>query len=145
MLDSTVPDSDTEEGAGLRPVKAGSYVNDFDDDEPRQKTPPAQTNGAGAGAGAAKSKTASLIEMYRERERAAQASPSKIPVRGPVPLAVGTAPPMNATGLAARPDVPPLDILDPPPPLLEPGRESPGRYVHGAPLHNVLEEPEEEE
>ncbi|KAL1658464.1 hypothetical protein GGF50DRAFT_120835 [Schizophyllum commune] len=145
MLDSTVPDSDTEEGAGLRPVKAGSYVNDFDDDEPRQKTPPAQTNGAGAGAGAAKSKTASLIEMYRERERAGQASPSKIPVRGPVPLAVGTAPPMNATGLAARPDVPPLDILDPPPPLLEPGRESPGRYVHGAPLHNVLEEPEEEE
>ncbi|KAL1744757.1 hypothetical protein HDZ31DRAFT_63819 [Schizophyllum fasciatum] len=149
MMDASAPaDSDTEDG--LRPVKAGSYVNDFDDDEPRQKTPPAHANGAGAGAGAgaAKSKTASLIEMYRERERAGQASPSKIPVRGPVPLPVGAAPPMSATGLAGRPDVPPLEteILDPPPlPLLEPGRESPGRYVHGAPLHNVLEEPEEEE
>ncbi|KAL1698356.1 hypothetical protein EV121DRAFT_297272 [Schizophyllum commune] len=30
---STVPDSDTEEGAGLRPVKAGSYANNFDDDD----------------------------------------------------------------------------------------------------------------
>lgn len=25
------------------------------------------------------------------------------------------------------------------------GRASPGRYIHGAPLHNVLEEEEEEE
>ena len=34
-----------------------------------------------------------------------------------------------------------------PPRLVEsvtPGRESPYRYVHGAPLHNVVEEEEEE-
>ncbi|KAL1740454.1 hypothetical protein HDZ31DRAFT_67925 [Schizophyllum fasciatum] len=67
VLESVVPDSDTEDGAGLRPVKAGSFVNASDDDEPRQKTPPAHMNGAGAGAGASKSKTASAWGRHRPR------------------------------------------------------------------------------
>ena len=39
-------------------------------------------------------------------------------------------------------------MLPPPPPLpLDPasGRQSPGRYIHGQPLHNVVEAEEEEE
>ena len=42
-------------------------------------------------------------------------------------------------------DISPEDLE--PPRLVEsvtPGRESPYRYVHGAPLHNVVEEEEEE-
>ena len=37
-----------------------------------------------------------------------------------------------------------VDILEPPVLDLDQGWNSPFRYVHGAPLHNVVEEEEEE-
>ncbi|KAJ7612952.1 hypothetical protein DFH06DRAFT_1109345 [Mycena polygramma] len=98
---------------------------------------------------------------------AAAPAPSRIPLRTgtlpvPAPAPAGKAPaPLPKTPPApaavslpkspappAAPASPPL--LDPaaivPPPLLavDSGRGSPARYVHGAPLHNVLEEEEEE-
>ncbi|KAJ7702067.1 hypothetical protein B0H16DRAFT_750216 [Mycena metata] len=93
-------------------------------------------------------------------------APSRLPVRVPVRDApvpslspnMAKPPPLPKTPPAAAPaplpktpiqapatkSSPPL--LDPPPPPLTPdsGRASPARYVHGAPLHNVLEEEEEE-
>ena len=57
-------------------------------------------------------------------------TPSRSPVNPPIP------------SLAAPP--PPLETLPPPPELL-PRVPSPARYVHGAPLHNVLEDDEYEE
>lgn len=56
----------------------------------------------------------------------------------PAPPAISTSPVPHA---ASTPE------LVPPPPIVpgeESGRASPGRYIHGAPLHNVLEEEEEE-
>lgn len=111
------------------------------------------------------SKTASLIEMYRERER--QSLVSAPLSRTPVPSAL--IPPKN-TELPAIPPVvrtpSPTSVPESDPPeivdeaecepgadylspldqnllFVESGRNSPGRYVHGAPLHNVLEEEEE--
>lgn len=111
------------------------------------------------------SKTASLIEMYRERERQSLASPapSKLPVRStsltpkntelpPVPPTARTPSPISAPssdppeiGSEAEPE-PELgaEYLSADPLFIEPGRSSPGRYIHGAPLHNVLEEEEED-
>ncbi|KAJ7751088.1 hypothetical protein B0H16DRAFT_1548842 [Mycena metata] len=92
-------------------------------------------------------------------------APSRLPVRVPardapapsLSLNMAKPPPLPKTPPAAVPaplpktriqapatkSSPPL--LDPPPPPLSPdsGRASPARYVHGAPLHNVLEEEEE--
>ena len=103
-----------------------------------------------------KSKTSSLIEMYREKERAA-AQPSPQPARlspqlsvspQPVPQPIRPLPsPVPGPGPS---NVPPSPPRTPSPnvaedPLAE-GDQSPngpGRYVHGAPLHNVLEEEEE--
>lgn len=80
--------------------------------------------GTGTGTGT----VSSLIELYAERDRDAQApKPSRLPVR------ISS---KNA----------PIDeelVAPPVPPALEPGRASPSRYVHGAPLHNVQEEPDE--
>ncbi|CAE6409457.1 unnamed protein product [Rhizoctonia solani] len=72
----------------------------------------------------------SLVEMYSEREKDTHASPkpSRLPVR------IGSN--MKADDHEALP-APPI------PPALEPGRASPSRYVHGAPLQNVEEEPDE--
>ena len=108
------------------------------------------------------SKTASLIEMYRERERQSLAiTPSKLPVRVP-PL------PSNDTHLstptttarvpspASVPESDPPEIVDdaessadylssPDMLFTESSQNSPGRYIHGAPLHNVMEEEEEED
>ncbi|KAH6903885.1 hypothetical protein BKA70DRAFT_1387504 [Coprinopsis sp. MPI-PUGE-AT-0042] len=115
------------------------------------------------------SRTAALIEMYREKERGTTASPaaihvptipvaplniSRIPVRN-ASLPAPPAPPAPAASssvaprrfLSLRPSPPqPTDFV-PPPSIDDPslGRASPARYVHGAPLHNVLEEEEEEE
>lgn len=121
------------------------------------------------------SRTAALIEMYREKERGSAASPaaihvptipvaplniSRIPVRNaslpaqPAPAAAAV--PLPSLPVASltpsptpspKPSPPqPTDFV-PPPPIDDPslGRASPARYVHGAPLHNVLEEEEEEE
>lgn len=70
----------------------------------------------------------SLIDMYSERDaQAGAARPSRLPVRA------------TSKGPALAE---PIDVLAAPPipPALEPGRASPSRYVHGAPLHNVMEE-----
>lgn len=114
-----------------------------------------------------KSRTATLIEMYREREKSSSmTSPvpiSKPPMRStslhsqtkesplpPVP-AVESGPivvtptedviedPVRTEGLQGEELLQPLNLL-----YEGNGRDSPARYVHGAPLHNVLEEEEEE-
>ena len=110
------------------------------------------------------SKTAALIEMYRERERGNGAKPSissnalpvaplvtsRLPVRtsslpkeNPVP-----APSIPSTNVAVTVSPPTLDDLTMEIPRIpvdeSQGRASPGRYKHGEPLHNVLEEEEEE-
>ncbi|KAH9946731.1 hypothetical protein B0H21DRAFT_387570 [Amylocystis lapponica] len=110
------------------------------------------------------SKTASLIEMYRERERAGTtptASPapipaSRLPVRTNASLPSQTstdkerstspapdARPVSQVSVSTtvtetESDVDSMMILEDVEPNL------PIRYVHGAPLHNVLEEEEEE-
>ncbi|RDX50699.1 hypothetical protein OH76DRAFT_436054 [Lentinus brumalis] len=102
----------------------------------------------------AASKTANLIEMYRERERQSQTSPipsSRLPVRQ-ASLQNGrerSISPLPATPSPAA--ATPVDL----PEIEEPADDKvsvedipidlPTRYIHGAPLHNVLEEPEEEE
>ena len=106
------------------------------------------------------SKTAALIEMYREREReSSPVSPvspasSKLPVRSSslakealprvpmLPIEVSAASPSPSP----EPEHEPILQLGELPhvPLEETGRASPGRYIHGAPLHNVLEEEEED-
>ena len=104
------------------------------------------------------SKTAALIEMYRERERgaippaptaappappAAAAAPSRLPVRAlPVPVPVVSAPAPKVAVASPAPSVE-ATLEMPRIPLEETGRSSPARYVHGAPLHNVIEEEEE--
>ncbi|KAG1745102.1 uncharacterized protein EDB91DRAFT_1220686 [Suillus paluster] len=99
-----------------------------------------------------KSRTAALIEMYREREKKSSTTTavpiSRLPVRStslhtpptkeselpPVPVQ-----PAGTKGLQGEEFLQPVSLL-----YDGNGRDSPGRYVHGAPLHNVLEEEEEE-
>jgi hypothetical protein len=72
----------------------------------------------------------SLINMYSERDAQAQGGavrPSRLPVRATTKEAV----PVPVDDALVAPPIPPA---------LEPGRASPSRYIHGAPLHNVLEE-----
>jgi hypothetical protein len=110
------------------------------------------------------SKTATLIEMYRERERGspvnptlttpvpiiiAPLTPSRLPVRIAPLLKEGTPlpqPPLLSTS-SPKPSPKPSPESTrndlPRTALEETGRSSPARYVHGAPLHNVLEEEEE--
>jgi len=116
------------------------------------------------------SKTAALIELYRERERETvtdtkppaspvtpvSPTPSRLPVRSassllkdsPVipeappdkPVSPAPPPPESEAEPTLSPELEePLRVV-----LDETGRASPGRYIHGAPLHNVLEEEEEE-
>ncbi|KAF9466768.1 hypothetical protein BDZ94DRAFT_1157316 [Collybia nuda] len=115
------------------------------------------------------SKTAALIEMYRERERGVPSKPTG-PIPAPIPVVIA---PLQPSRLPVRtaslpkeaalptqelpvatPSPKPLSnpspsletgLIEPPRVALdETGRASPARYVHGAPLHNVLEEEEEE-
>ena len=89
--------------------------------------------------GETKSKTASLIEMYREKEKGTTSpvAPSKIPILAAA--AASSSPAKSPSPALAPPEVIPPTIV-----AIEEGRASPARYVHGAPLHNVLEEEEEE-
>jgi hypothetical protein len=113
------------------------------------------------------SKTAALIEMYRERERESTSS-TKPPPTAPTPASSKL--PVRSSSLPSREAIPniPVEVSAPSPPpppslplqperelvldlgevhlvpLEETGRASPGRYIHGAPLHNVLEEEEED-
>ena len=92
------------------------------------------------------SKTAALIEMYRERERNGSSSIASPIARPPAlppkskdrDISPSVTPP-------SKTNTPPQDMLEPPVPDFEPRSDSPSRYVHGAPLHNVAEEEEEEE
>jgi hypothetical protein len=88
------------------------------------------------------SKTAALIEMYRQREQGNLVSPSRLPVRSSSKESVTPAP----STVSVQSQTPSLSHLHPlqDPLVGEDGRHSPGRYYHGAPLHNVLEEEEEE-
>lgn len=93
-------------------------------------------------------KTAALIEMYRERERGGAtssiASPvARLPVVPPKSKERDITPSVTPPSHTKTP--PQADKLEPPVLEFEPRAESPSRYVHGAPLHNVVEEEEEEE
>lgn len=141
---------------------------------PAPATPPSNGRVGGATAAETSrttSKTAALIEMYRERERGGTGSvpPLNPPAIVVAPLNVSRIPVRSASvppkdkDTASIPTIPspaptpsptPSPKASPPePPALglpsttyeDPGRISPGRYVHGAPLHNVMEEDEEED
>ncbi|KAF8151798.1 hypothetical protein B0H34DRAFT_665136 [Crassisporium funariophilum] len=125
-------------------------------------------NGNGAAAPSTPSRTAALIGMYRDLERGtppkpavaplvtvpiviAPLAPSRLPVRAPS-LPKEGAPLPQPPLLSATPSPKPSPKPSPPESSLidlpriphdESGRNSPARYVHGAPLHNVLEEEEE--
>ncbi|TFY53287.1 hypothetical protein EVG20_g10185, partial [Dentipellis fragilis] len=114
--------------------------------------PPADAAKSASPGGAA-SRTAALIEMYRERERLATSSPSRIPVaqKAAAPFPKQDAPLPAPPAPSHSPSPPPSTIGEPEGEFMEPprldfdeGRQSPYRYVHGAPLHNVVEEEEEE-
>jgi hypothetical protein len=89
------------------------------------------------------SKTAALIEMYREKERGVPISapqPSRLPVRaGSIPKD-----PLSASAVVPQPPspshTPPAELER----IIANTLDESTRYVHGAPLHNVLEEEEEE-
>jgi hypothetical protein len=111
---------------------------------------------------ASQSKTAALIEMYREREKQSLSSPapSTLPIRSsslnttkeaalpPLPVSIPSlvsAPESDAPEIEDEVFEPEAEFLTSPNTLFgESGRNSPARYVHGAPLHNVLEEEEED-
>ncbi|KAA1476451.1 hypothetical protein DENSPDRAFT_884344 [Dentipellis sp. KUC8613] len=116
--------------------------------------PPADAAKSASPGGAA-SRTAALIEMYRERERLATSSPSRIPVaqkaaaapfpkKQDAPLPAPPAPSHSPSPPPSTIDEPEGDYMEPPRLDFDEGRQSPYRYVHGAPLHNVVEEEEEE-
>jgi hypothetical protein len=156
--------------AGLSPIPP-PHIPGFEVTRPRPESttlpqqvivPPKRTT----------SKTAALIEMYREREResssitkppvsATPASPtlSKLPVRSSSLPSTNSLPKLpievSAPSPSPSPSPPPSEseqehepapVLGEPSrvPLEETGRASPGRYIHGAPLHNVVEEEEED-
>ncbi len=136
-------DSEDEGGPGIRPLPRVPPIINLDE-EPSPSTAPLRVPG----------KTAALIEMYRERERKGNVTPPKDRERNVTPpRALPT--PTPAPKIVEIPTVEEVDEEEeeeeevPEPPRVpaieeEQGRASPGRYVHGAPLHNVLEEEEEE-
>jgi len=80
---------------------------------------------------AAKGKVGGLVEMYQQK---AESDADKVPPSRGVSL----------NGPTAKTVPPPLEpVTAEPSPEPNPGRVSPGRYIHGAPLHNVLEEEED--
>jgi hypothetical protein len=117
-------------------------------------------------------KASSLIEMYREKERQASGGSGSSPGKSstvqqqrstmaakeftPLPP---PPPPLSEPSFSPA-DIPVLgqaeglegaewegeeeELAEPPHPDFDHGRDSPYRYVHGAPLHNVVEEEEEE-
>ncbi len=124
-------------------------------------TPPDEHAAASSGSTKQQpSKTASLIELYRERERSSQAAPAPVaPSKLPVRTGASLLPNAAARERSPRPHSPSQSspssaFVDSDEPLPEPprikeeeedGLRTPPRYIHGAPLHNVLEEEEEGE
>ncbi|KAG6869696.1 hypothetical protein C0995_001180 [Termitomyces sp. Mi166 len=105
------------------------------------------------------SKTAALIKMYHKRERATLPKPSLSPMLMPAPIPVAFLQPswlpvrshsLLKDSAAAPLAMPMLRVAlahEHEPPWIgieETGHVSPGQYVHGTPLHNVMEEEEEE-
>ncbi|KAJ7594334.1 hypothetical protein C8J56DRAFT_926494 [Mycena floridula] len=101
------------------------------------------------------SKTASLIAMYREKEQEstkeiklnlpapAPLQPSRLPVRtGSLPPKDKVAPKPIEKEQLTPPET--ETLVEPSRPVIDAGRASPARYIHGAPLHNVVEEEEED-
>ncbi|KAK0440470.1 uncharacterized protein EV420DRAFT_1132761 [Desarmillaria tabescens] len=130
-------DSDSEDellGPGVRPLPRVPPIINLDE-QPSPSTAPLKVP----------NKTAALIEMYRERERngASQVTPPRVlPTPVVAPPKIVTIPAQEEAEEEKEEEVPPpprVPIIDE-----DQGRASPGRYVHGAPLHNVLEEEEEE-
>jgi hypothetical protein len=106
-------------------------------------------------------KAGALIEMYRERERQAGGnSPNRNSSAGAKPTQAQAQAAKSSVALPTLPEPEPeMEPVSPEPsvvegvdselvgpPSLDPdgGRNSPYRYVHGAPLHNVVEEEEED-
>ncbi|KAK0201290.1 hypothetical protein DFS33DRAFT_1123669 [Desarmillaria ectypa] len=128
-------DSDSEDellGSGVRPLPRVPPIINLDE-QPSPSTAPLQVP----------SKTAALIEMYRDRERNGtsqvtppRAQPTPIPKVVTIPTVEEEEETEEEEGVSSSPRVTVIDE--------DQGRASPGRYVHGAPLHNVLEEEEEE-
>lgn len=162
-------DGDIEVPAFIDPVSP--MRREHDNAKTESMTLPAATGAASSSQ--SQSKTTSLIEMYLERERQST-SPSgqAIPTTAPLQLAKPSRLPVCSTSLpheeVAKPKAPSkpvpslpresspeldgedddnIESIEPAAPYVlgELGRSSPMRYVHGAPLHNVLEEREEEE
>ncbi|KAF8966109.1 hypothetical protein BDZ97DRAFT_1917804 [Flammula alnicola] len=161
------PPQTIHEPAPLVPAKSTvSTLNQSPEVKHTNAAPPAHINTQAAPA--PPSKTAALIEMYRERERGASPNPaspvnvvpiviaplapSRLPVRAaslpkeaaPLPqpsLAAAATPSPNISPKSSPPEQTLIDL--PRINLEETGRNSPARYVHGAPLHNVIEEEEE--
>jgi len=149
----------------LGPVK--STVSVLNKSAEAQSSAVPLTGNGQSGLPATPSKTAALIEMYRERERGtspkpnpsvnppqivvAPLQPSRLPVRtvslpkDPKDTSALPQSPVQMPSLRVSPPPEPT-LIEPPRVLLEEtGRNSPARYKHGAPLHNVIEDPEEEE
>ncbi|KAH9172544.1 hypothetical protein EDB89DRAFT_1851067 [Lactarius sanguifluus] len=132
---------------------AAAHSEPADTDLPIPEGPPAPAGSARPAAGA-------LIEMYRERERKAAGGAGSSSSNGNSPgKVVGSQKSeKEEAALPATPEPeaePELEIdssepevaaelMEPPSLDLEQGRSSPYRYVHGAPLHNVVEEEEED-
>ncbi|KAI0925430.1 hypothetical protein AcW1_002909 [Taiwanofungus camphoratus] len=124
-------------------------------------SPPEHPTSTGSGtAKPTPSKTASLIEMYRERERSVTTPlpSSRLPVRsaslqaqplgtsGTQPAAAPTVkPPTAAVPPSTAPETEESDVDSELLALEETEPNLPNRYIHGAPLHNVIEETEEED
>jgi hypothetical protein len=82
---------------------------------------------------AVKGKVGSLVEMYQQKAGTGGEGEKVLPPRG-----------ASLNGPTEKTVPPPLDPIPTSQPVEpNPGRVSPGRYVHGAPLHNVIEEEEE--
>jgi hypothetical protein len=94
-----------------------------------------------------RSKTAALIEMYREKERLGTSPVSPIatsPTAGQKVRALPLPPSKTPPAKTPPPRTPsPMESEDDPLSKYDQSPTGPGRYVHGAPLHNVLEEEDE--
>ncbi|KAH9059462.1 hypothetical protein EDB83DRAFT_2387941 [Lactarius deliciosus] len=104
-------------------------------------------------------KAGALIELYRERERQAAgsssngSSPSKVvgsqkaekeEAALPATPEPEAEPELEIDGSLSPEAEVAAELMEPPSLDLDQGRNSPFRYVHGAPLHNVVEEEEED-
>jgi hypothetical protein len=109
----------------------------------QQSSLPETSAGGSPSSAGKKANVSTLIDMFQQK---AAPAPSKLPVRtasleNPKTTNNTTAP--SAPKPIPAPDPDPESITAAPLDLLA-GRNSPGRYVHGAPLHNVMEEEEED-